>query len=175
MKVVYEYSHLGGAEILKVRYPEWDAEIRQVIAGVQARRGKTDGSLYSPADLQSQFQQRFNARGYGELRDVYTIAIPNPNIAIARAYKRIGFVRSKLFVAVQLGRHASMFYDFVKLQQFFHEDKCVVGVEIVPCHALHQRMPRGVSYGKRLIDDMEKLKPRFPAAPLKVVLIDTEG
>ncbi len=32
MKVVYEYSHLGGLEILHVRYPECEREIYEIIA-----------------------------------------------------------------------------------------------------------------------------------------------
>ena len=40
MKVVYEYSHLGGSEILSVRYPEIEREIYEVIASVNALRSK---------------------------------------------------------------------------------------------------------------------------------------
>jgi hypothetical protein len=36
MKVVYEYSHLGGAEILKVRYPEIEREIYEVIDKIKS-------------------------------------------------------------------------------------------------------------------------------------------
>ncbi len=35
MKIVYEYSHLGGSEILQVRYPEVDADIDAVIASIK--------------------------------------------------------------------------------------------------------------------------------------------
>ena len=38
MKVVYEYSHLGGSEILKVRYPGYEREIYQAISEVRAQR-----------------------------------------------------------------------------------------------------------------------------------------
>jgi len=34
MKKVYEYSHLGGSQILKVDYPEIDKEIDAVIDGI---------------------------------------------------------------------------------------------------------------------------------------------
>jgi len=40
MRVVYEYSHLGGAEILQVRYPDCGRDIYEVIAGIAARRIK---------------------------------------------------------------------------------------------------------------------------------------
>ncbi len=38
MRVVYEYSHLGGSEILQVHYPGCERDIYEVIAGVQVRR-----------------------------------------------------------------------------------------------------------------------------------------
>lgn len=40
MKIAYEYSHLGGAEILQVRYPEIHDEIREMIGSVVAERTK---------------------------------------------------------------------------------------------------------------------------------------
>lgn len=40
MKIVYEYSHLGGSEILKVRYPGIDNEIISVINKITAPRTK---------------------------------------------------------------------------------------------------------------------------------------
>lgn len=49
-----------------------------------------------------------------------------------------------------------------------------VGVEIVPCHALHEQMSTGVSYGEQLIYDIERLKRHFPAVPVKVILIDID-
>ncbi len=83
MKVVYEYSHLGGSEIMQVRYPKWNAEIYEVIAQVKARKTKISKektkqgkALYSPIDMNEQFEKAFNSRGYQELRDTYTITIP---------------------------------------------------------------------------------------------------
>jgi hypothetical protein len=40
MKIVYEYSHLGGSEILLVRYPEINNQIYETIKNVAARRIK---------------------------------------------------------------------------------------------------------------------------------------
>ncbi len=76
MRVVYEYSHLGGAEILKVRYPQYEREIYEVIAEVAAERSKQSleknkagRMLYAPIEMNRQFSQAFAARGYHELRD----------------------------------------------------------------------------------------------------------
>lgn len=40
MKIVYEYSHLGKSEILKVRYQNYENEIYDIIAKVEPRKTK---------------------------------------------------------------------------------------------------------------------------------------
>jgi hypothetical protein len=181
MKIVYEYSHLGGAEILQVRYPEADREIDEVIAGVKARRTKISKektmrgtALFSPTDMNRQFRQKFRNKGYTELRDSYTITVPHSDIAISGAYKQIDFVKGKALVEVQFGKYAFMFYDMAKFQYFFNENKADVGVEIVACHALYSEMSSGVSYGEQLVNDIERLKRHFPAVPVKVILIGSD-
>jgi hypothetical protein len=145
MKVVYEYSHLGGAEILQMRYPGCNREIYEIIAEVTARRVKLSEEktmpgkeLYAPKDMNRQFREAFAGRGYCELRDTYTITIPNSSVTI------------------------------------FNENKADVGVEVVPCHALHKQMSTGVSYGEQLVYDIERLKRHFPAVPVKVILINVD-
>ncbi|MCS7283295.1 MAG: BglII/BstYI family type II restriction endonuclease [Anaerolineae bacterium] len=181
MKVVYEYSHLGGAEILQVRYPQQNAEIYEVIAAVRPRLIKVSREktmigrlLYDPKDINQQFTLAFRKRGYRELRDTYAITIPNSSIVIPGAFKQIDFVKDRVLVEVQLGKYAFMFYDMAKFQYFFNENKADVGVEIVPCHALKKRMSTGVSYGEQLVYDIERLKRHFPAVPVKVILIDVD-
>jgi len=139
MRVVYEYSHLGGAEILQVRYPLYDQEIYAVIAAVQAQRIKVSKEktmmgklLYSPMDMNAQFLHAFREHGFQEMRDTYTITIPNSEVAIRGAFKQIDFVKEKVLVEVQFGKYAFMFYDMAKFQYFFNESKADVGVEIRP-------------------------------------------
>jgi len=181
LRVVYEYSHLGGSEILQARFPDCEREIYEVIAGVQARRTKVSRektmpgrSLYSPQDMNEQFHEAFAARGYRELRDTYTIAIPGSAVTVAGAYKQIDFVKGRVLVEVQFGKYAFMFYDMAKFQYFFGENKADVGVEIVPCHALHREMSTGVAFGEQLVHDIERLRRQFPPAPVKIMLIDAE-
>jgi len=125
MRIVYEYSHLGGAEILKVHYKEHEDEIKEIIAGVKASKTKISKEktmqgreLYSPKDMNQQFREAFAARGYAELRDTYTITIPNSDVAIPGAFKQIDFVKGKVLVEVQFGKYAFMFYDMAKFQYF---------------------------------------------------------
>jgi len=181
MKILYEYSHLGGSEILQVRYPVYEKEIYEVISLVKGYRTKISSEktkmgkkLYSPIEMNSQFGREFNKRGYKEIRDTYTIEIPNYSVTIPGAYKQVDFVKEKVLIEVQFGKYAFMFYDMAKFQYFFNENKADVGVEIVPCHSLHKEMSSGVSYGEQLVYDIERLKRHFPAVPVKVVLIDVD-
>jgi hypothetical protein len=180
MKKVYEYSHLGGAEILRVRYPRIEKEIDEVISTISGlKKSKVSKEktmkgalLYDPKDLNKRFKEAFRAKEYAELRDTYTITIPNSKVAIKGAFKQIDFVKDKVLVEVQFGKYAFMFYDMAKFQYFFNENKADVGVEIVPCHTMHSQMSTGVSYGEQLVYDIERLKRHFPAVPVKVILVD---
>jgi len=125
--------------------------------------------------MNRRFREEFSARGYRELREGYTITIPNSDIAISGAFKQIDFVKGKVLVEVQFGKYFAMFYDMAKFQYFFNENKADVGIEIVPCHALHRQMSTGVSFGEQLVYDIERLKRHFPAVPVKVILIDAES
>ena len=181
MKIVYEYSHLGGSEILQVRYPECHRDIYEIIAAVTAQRTKVSKEktmrgrkLYSPRDMNRQFREAFKGRGYCELRDTYTITIPHSDVVIPGVFKQIDFVKDNVLIEVQFGKYAFMFYDMAKFQYFFNENKADVGVEIVPCHALKRQMSTGVSYGEQLVYDIERLKRHFPAVPVKVMLIDAD-
>ncbi len=181
MRVVYEYSHLGGSEILRVRYPDIDRQINEVIVSIKALKLKKSKEknikgkmLYSPKHLNKQFTKSFNKLGFSEVREYYTIKIPNSKVKIKGSYKQIDFVKGKILVEVQFGKYPFMFYDIAKFQYFFNENKADVGVEIVPCHALQQGMSSGVSYGEHLVYDIERLKRHFPAVPVKVLLIDID-
>ena len=100
MKIVYEYSHLGGSEILQVRFPERLGEIRDVISQVSAARSKESREktkrgrwLFSPVDMNPQFTNGFRARGYREVRDRYTITLPHSDVATTGAFKQVDFVK----------------------------------------------------------------------------------
>lgn len=182
MKIIYEYSHLGGYEILKVHYPEILQDIYNVIAQVNV--GKTKMSkektnagemLYSPVEMNGQFKTFFSEKGYSEIRDYYDLVLPGKTeIVTPGTFKQIDFHKDNILIEVQFGKYAFMFYDVAKFQYFFNENKARVGVEIVPCHHLQHQMSSGVSYGEQLVYDIERLRRHFPAVPVMVILIDMD-
>lgn len=182
MRIIYEYSHLGRKQILQVDYPYILEEIHGVITGItEVERTKISKEktmvgrlLFSPKELNRLFKEGFNSRGFKELKDFYTIELPNYDKKIRGAFKQIDFVKERVLVEVQFGKYAFMFYDLAKFQYFFNESQADVGIEIVPCHHLHKQMSTGVSYGEQLVYDIERLKRHFPAVPVYVILIDVE-
>jgi hypothetical protein len=182
MYKVFEYSHLGGAEILQIRYPHIDAQIDDVIYSItdvsktkaSAEKTKKGMMLYSPKVLNAKFRTLFKQHGFQELRDQFTIDIPGHTYKIKGNFKQVDFAKDQVLCEVQFGKYFSMFYDLAKFQYFFNESNCEVGVEIVPTHNLKRQMSSGVAYGEALIFDITRLRRHFPAVPVKVILIDVE-
>ena len=173
---VYEHSHFGGAQVLLADHPGVDAEINAIIAGVRPAASDKEGRrVYSAREINRHFRREFQARGYRELRDTYTIELPNYPVKIRGAFKQVDFVKGRVLVEVQLGKYFAMFYDMAKFQYFFNENKADVGVEIVPCVHLKRGMSSGVSYGEQLIFDIERLRRHFPAVPVKVILVGMDA
>ncbi len=181
LRVVYEYSHLGGTEILRNKFPVQNNEIDDIIRAVEVPR-KTKVSkekqmkgrlLYDPKLFNKNFKIEFRKRGWDELKSRHVIELPNYPTKIKGAFKQVDFAKDKILVEVQFGKYFAMFYDLAKFQYFFIENKADVGVEIVPCNVLKKQMSSGVSYGEQLVFDIERLRRNFPAVPVKIILVDT--
>jgi hypothetical protein len=181
VKKVFEYSHLGGSEILESRFPNINEEIDRVIGTVRASRTKVSKEktmrgelLFSPRELNRQFREAFRKHGFSELKDIYNIELPNYPLVIKGAFKQVDFAKERVLVEVQFGKYAFMFYDMAKFQYFYNENQAQVGVEIVPAHPFKKCMSTGVSFGEQLVYDIERLRRHFPAVPVKVILIDSD-
>jgi len=180
METVYTYSHLGGEEILMVRYPDLNDEINDIITSIRnPGRNKVSKEktmvgkrLYSPGEINRLFKEAFGEKEWYELKDYFDIELPNYPHTIKNAYKQCDFFKGDVLIEVQFGKYAFMFYDLAKFQYFFNMGKIKLGVEIVPCHLLHKQMSTGVSYGEQLVYDLERLSKNFPSVPVKIILID---
>jgi hypothetical protein len=181
LKTVYEYSHLGGAEILQVHFPHLNREIDDCIAAVRAEQIKVSQEktkkgrlLFDPTSMNVAFTGEFRRRGWQQIIDRYTIVIPDYPTQIKGSFKQVDFAKDKVLVEVQFGKYFSMFYDLAKFQYFFNQSQARLGVEIVPANALKRKMSSGVSFGEQLIYDIERLARHFPAVPIKIILIDAD-
>ena len=85
MKTVFEYSHLGGAEILRSRYPGIDAAIDEAIRAVgndfrtklSREKGRRFGTmLYDPKSMNRAFEREFTARGFSEIKRSFDVDVP---------------------------------------------------------------------------------------------------
>jgi hypothetical protein len=160
MRVFHEYSHLGSAEILHARYPQVQADIQEIISLVTADKDDLEGQL--------------RLKGYQAVDNPFQFAAPVKGEGILSSEQVISFAKDRVFVSIRYNDYPLMFYDMAKFQYFFNENKADVGVEIVPCHALHKQMSSGISCGEQLIHDIEGLRRHFPAVPVKVILIDVQ-
>lgn len=183
MKAVFEYSHLGGSEILAARYPEIDAAIDEAIIAIgndfrtfKSGEGgrRSQGLLYAPKAINAAFREQFSARGFKELKRYFDIEVPGWTKLPARGFKQIDFARDRVLVEVQLGKYFAMFYDMGKLEYFYRQNLADVGVEIVPSHLLQAQMSSGVGRGEMLLVDMIALQRSFPTFPVKIILIEPD-
>jgi hypothetical protein len=142
---------------------------------VSKEKTKEGTLLYAPERMNDAFTEAFAKRRFHRVRDTYDIVLPGQEKPVVRgAYKEVDFVKDRVFVEVQFGKYAFMFYDMAKFQYFFNEGRADVGVEIVPAYTLKRQMSSGVSYGEQLVYDIERLRRHFPAVPVYVVLVDAD-
>lgn len=184
MKIVFEYSHLGGAEILASKYPDIDVAISETVEAigsdfrtfVSKEKGWRQGQLlYNPTQMNRAFKEQFTARGFTELRRYFDVDVPDWKKLPDRGFKQIDFARDRVLVEVQLGKYFAMFYDMAKLEYFYRQNLADVGVEIVPSHALQAQMSTGVGRGEMLLADIIALQRSFPTFPVKVILIEPDA
>lgn len=183
MRIVHTYSHLGGAEILSVRFPEIDAEINAAIAATESdfrtkrsrERSRQHRLLFDPRAMNARFKQEFENRGFRELRRPVAPNVPGWDTSeMSDGHKQIDFAKERVLVEVQLGKYFAMFYDMAKLEYFYRQDEADVGVEVVPSYRLAAEMSSGVGRGEMLITDIIGLQRQFPTFPVKIILIEPE-
>ena len=84
MKIAQKYSHLNGEEYLIVHHNELYKEIKKVIASINAddfktkiskEKTKKGNKLYSPIDLNKEFDKEFQKFGWNESRYSYYITL----------------------------------------------------------------------------------------------------
>jgi hypothetical protein len=202
MKIAETYSHLNGLEFLLVHKPKLWKEIRDVIKMVNAGKCKTKVSkekgmkgklLYSPIDLNKEFNTLLKSREWKESRVSYwvtkneklirkTLAMPpeeqKREIEAAGdkpiySYNQTDFAKERVAIEVQFGKYSFVAYDlFVKHLAFFVGDHIDVGIEILPMKSLQANMSSGVSYYEGEFYNVVRQGRGVPAVPLVIIGIE---
>ena len=199
MRIVRYYSHLNGYEFIKVHRPKLWTEIRQVIAGVDAKACKTKESkeirtkgtmFYAPIEMNRAMAAGFRARKWSEQRTRYWVtederlirrtilrSAPEQKKEIEAAgkrpilsYNQTDFVKDRIAVEVQFGKYPFVAYDlFVKHMAFFVGDLIDVGVEILAMKELQEEMSSGVGYYEGELYNLIREGRGVPAVPLVLI------
>lgn len=164
MRIIAEYSHKRGKDFVLKNHREEFEEIKQVIRRVNAERLKTKRSkektmpgqmLYSPIELNSEYEKKFGQLGWEGRRIRMTTTIPEIQETHI-GFREIDFIKSKLGVEIQFGKYAFMVYNILaKMTIFANKGAIDSGVEIVAMRALTNEMSTGVSYFEQVKTDLE--------------------
>ena len=199
MRIKSRYSHLNGEEYMLVHHPELWKDVRAVIESIDAEACRTKVSkekkrkgelLFSPEDMNKQFKDGFEERGWQQrratfwvthnerlLRNVYEMSGDEQKHEIEKAgyepimsYNQTDFVKDRVAVEVQFGKYAFVAHDlFVKHLSFYVSDIIDVGIEILPMKELEREMSSGVPYYERDLLNVLRQGRGVPAVPFVLI------
>jgi len=172
VRIAATYSFNQGKEVLEQNYPSLLAEIKDVIALVDASKHKKKKSkektmkgtmLYSPVSLNKAFKKQFSVKGWESQRvkceyrsDVYETDY-SPARLNKGAFREMDFLKDRLGIEVQFGKYAFMVYNVsAKMTIFRNLGFIDAGVEIVPVKKFANEMSSGVSYFEQFVWDLDR-------------------
>jgi hypothetical protein len=199
MKIAKIYSHLNGLEFLLVHRKKLWNEVRTVVETVNAPACKTKVSeektmhgtlLFSPKDLNKEFNKLLDAKKWSESRVNYWVTADERLIRQTLnkpaeeqkheieaaghvpifSYNQTDFVKDRVALEVQFGKYAFVAYDlFVKHLAFFVGDKIDVGIEILPMKSMQHEMSSGPAYYEGELYNVIRNGRGVPAVPLVII------
>lgn len=203
MKISQKYSHLNGEEYLLVHHKKLYKEIIETIESIGASKFMTKESeektmkgemLYSPIELNKEFNVRFNRLGWHETRYQYyvttnqkllpeLIALPyeqQKEFLISNgvsnpiaSYKQTDFVKDQIAVEVQFGKYAFVAFDlFVKHLLFYSGGVINLGIEVLPTKQMQSQMSSGVAYYEGEVYNILRHGRNSPPVPLLILGIE---
>lgn len=205
MKIAQKYSHLNGEEYLIVHYKKLYNEIESVINSIDANdfrtkiskeKTKKGNELYSPKDLNLEFEREFQNLGWSESRYSYYITLnrdlmeksvlmptseqktflqENGEKNPIYSYNQTDFVKDKIAVEVQFGKYSFVAYDlFVKHMLFYSGGIINLGIEILPTKKMQMQMQMssGVAYYEGEVYNVMRQGRNSPPVPLLILGIE---
>jgi hypothetical protein len=203
MKIAQKYSHLNGEEYILVHKKNLYAEILSTIESISANQFMTKISkektmpgkkLYSPVDLNKEFNEKFNKLGWNESRYQYyittdqellpeLITLPyeeQKQFLISKgikepisSYKQTDFVKNQIAIEVQFGKYAFVAFDlFVKHLLFYSGGVINLGIEVLPTKKMQSQMSSGVAYYEGEVYNVLRHGRNNPPVPLLILGIE---
>ncbi len=199
MKIARKHSHLNGEEWLLVHAKDTYQEILEVIQSVDAEkcrtkiskeRGRKGKALYSPRDLNVEFDRRFSSLGWESTRYSYYVAhdfeqleamanmpleeqkqyLQERGAEAIYSYNQTDHVKNRIAIEVQFGKYAFVAYDlFVKHLAFYAGRVINVGVEILPTKAMQRDMSSGIAYYEGELHNILRHGRSNPPVPLVII------
>ena len=204
MRIGAKHSHLNGEEWLLVHAKDSYEQILDVIHSIDAAKCRTKISrersmkgkrLYSPVDLNRQFDQRLSALGWQPTRYSYYIGYDHEQAAAMvnlpleeqrqylvdrgkipiYSYKQTDHVKNRIAIEVQFGKYAFVAYDlFVKHLLFYTGQTIEVGIEILPMKSMQNEMSSGIAYYEGEVYNVLRHGRNNPPVPLLIVGIEPD-
>ena len=188
MIIAGTYSFNNGLKTLERKYPKLLAEIRGIIAEVDATNCKTKKSkektmpgrlLYNPKKLNATFKKQFMKRGWVKKKvvcdyptDFYEADYKSKPLNTG-AFREMDFLKDGLGVEVQFGKYAFMVYNVCAKMTIFHNLGFInAGVEVVPIKNFADEMSTGVSYFEQFVWDLQKRGVANIDIPVLILGID---
>ncbi len=203
MRIAQKYSHLNGEEYLIVHHQLLYKEIIDIIENIDAslfmtkvskEKTMTGKILYSPIELNKEFNLRFNAFGWLERRYQYYITtdpkilpelIMHPyenqkEFLISKgidkpisSYKQTDFVKDQIAVEIQFGKYAFVAFDlFVKHLLFYSGGIINLGIEVLPTKKMQSQMSSGIAYFEGEVYNILRHGRNNPPVPLLILGIE---
>jgi hypothetical protein len=199
MKVSKKHSHLNGEEWLLVHEKETYQEILDVIEDIDADRcrtkiskekGRKGEALYSPVDINIEFDKRFSSLGWESTRYSYYVAHDFDQLEAMTqmsledqkqylldlgaeaifSYNQTDHVKNRVAIEVQFGKYTFVAYDlFVKHLAFYTGRIINVGIEILPTKAMQRGMSSGIAYYEGELHKILRHGRNNPPVPLVII------
>ena len=202
MRIAKKHSHLNGEEWLLVHERDTYQELLDVIKAIDAEKCRTKVSkekrmkgrlLFSPKDLNAEFDSRLSSLGWESKRYSYYIAHDYDqtevmiNLSLEEqkqylldqgaeaifSYNQTDHVKDTIAIEVQFGKYAFVAYDlFVKHLLFYTGRIINVGIEILPTKAMQRQMSSGIAYYEGEVYNILRHGRTNPPVPLLLIGVE---
>lgn len=199
MKIAKKHSHMNGEEWLLVHERATYQELLDVIESIDAEqcrtkiskeKGRRGKALYSPVDINAEFDKRLSSLDWQSTRYSYYVAhnfdqlkamssmsleeqkqyLLDQGAEAIYSYNQTDHVKSRIAIEVQFGKYAFVAYDlFVKHLAFYSGRVINVGVEILPTKAMQREMSSGIAYYEEELHNILRHGRSNPPVPLVII------